>query len=268
MISTESIGSRLATVFSLAAKTAIITGAGSGLGRATARLFADVGARVVVADINAEAAQATVSQIESDGGTASWTLADVSDEEAVKKLFADAHGDYGSIDILVNNAAYRSKAELFDLTADEWNKMHSITSWGTLLCAREAIHYMRKGNNGGSIVNISSMSAAHTNLWGINYHYDAAKSGVDALTRGLAGEFAADNIRVNSVLPGGMKSEGGHTISSSFNIRGPVMGTGRIPLGRMADPIEVAHAVLFLASPAASYITGQMLAAEGGFLVG
>ena len=126
---------------------------------------------------------------------------------------------------------------------------------------------MKATGKGGAIVNISSMSAAHTNLWGINYHYDSAKRGIDALTQGLAGEFAADNIRINSVQPGGMKSEGGANISAAFNIRGPAAGPGRIPMGRISDPIEVAHAVLFLASSAASYITGQLLAAEGGFLV-
>ena len=107
----------------------------------------------------------------------------------------------------------------------------------------------------------------HTTLWGVNAHYDAAKAGVDSLTRSLASEFAAENIRVNSVLPGGMSSEGGKSISAAYHIRGPMVGAGRIPMGRIADPLEVANCVLFLASPAASYITGQCIVADGGFLV-
>jgi NAD(P)-dependent dehydrogenase (short-subunit alcohol dehydrogenase family) len=267
MANEQQIGTRLARIFSLAGKTALITGAGSGLGRATANLFAEVGAQVVVADLVLDAAKATVAQIEANGGEALAVQCDVSDEVAVAAAFAATDQRFGKIDILVNNAAHRSKNEFFDMTVKEWDKMHEVCTRGTFLCSREAIKRMKAAGNGGAIVNISSMSAAHTNLWGINYHYDSAKRGVDALTQGLAGEFAADNIRINSVQPGGMKSEGGANISASFKIRGPVTGPGRMPMGRIADPMEVAHAVLFLASPAASYVTGQLLAAEGGFLV-
>ena len=267
MVSEQNIAARLAGIFSLAGKTALITGAGSGLGRDTAKLFCDVGAQVVVADLNLEAAKATVAQIEANGGVAIAVQCDVSDEKSVAEAFGATDKRFGKIDILVNNAAHRSKAEFFEMTVEQWDKMHEVCTRGTFLCSREAIKRMKAAGKGGAIVNISSMSAAHTNLWGINYHYDSAKRGVDALTQGLAGEFAADNIRINSVQPGGMKSEGGANISATFKIRGPVAGPGRIPMGRVSDPMEVAHAVLFLASPAASYITGQLLAAEGGFLV-
>ncbi len=267
MATTAQIGQRLAQVFSLAGKTALITGAGSGLGRATATLFADVGAQVVVADLNLEAAQATVALIEAQGGEALAVQCDVSSEQAVAEAFSATDKRFGKIDILVNNAAHRSKAEFFEMTVEQWDKMHEVCTRGTFLCSREAIQRMKAAGNGGAIVNISSMSAAHTNLWGINYHYDSAKRGVEALSQGLAGEFAADNIRINVVQPGGMKSEGGGNISSTFKIRGPVAGPGRIPMGRIGEPMEVAQAVLFLASPGASYITGQILAAEGGFLV-
>lgn len=267
MSNEQQIGARLARIFSLAGKTALITGAGSGLGRVTANLFADVGAQVVVVDLNLAAAKATVAQLEANGGNALAVEADVSDEKAVAAAFTALDQRFGSIDILVNNAAHRSKAEFFEMTVEQWDKMHEVCTRGTFLCSREAIKRMKGTGKGGAIVNISSMSAAHTNLWGINYHYDSAKRGVDALTQGLAGEFAADHIRINSVLPGGMNSEGGANISATFKLRGPVTGPGRIPMGRISDPIEVAHAVLFLASPAASYVTGQLLAADGGFLV-
>lgn len=266
MLSDEKIGQSLATVFGLSGKTAVITGAGSGLGRETAKLMASVGAQVVVADINLEAARETEDLITETGGQARALMVDISEEAAVEQLFADARAAFGNVAILVNNAAYRSKAEFFDMPVDEWDKMHRVTTRGTFLCCREAIKQMREAG-GGSIVNISSTSAAHTTLWGINYHYDSAKSGVDALTRGLAGEFAADNIRVNSVLPGGMASAGGKNISESFHLRGPMIGVNRIPLQRVAEPMEVAQVVLFLAGPASSYVTGQLLAADGGFQI-
>ncbi|MBV9994350.1 MAG: SDR family oxidoreductase [Caulobacteraceae bacterium] len=261
------IGARLAPLFSLSGKTALITGAGSGLGKATANLFAEVGAEVVVTDLILEAAQATAAQIEANGGVAIAVQCDVSDEASVKRAFAAADERFGKIDILVNNAAHRAKNEFFEMTVEEWDKMHHVCTRGTFLCSREAIKRMRAAGKGGAIVNISSMSAAHTNLWGINYHYDSAKSGVDALTRGLAGEFASERIRVNSVLPGGMKSEGVANMRANYDFRGPVTLPGRSLMGGATEPINVAHAVLFLASPAANFITGQMLAADGGFLV-
>jgi NAD(P)-dependent dehydrogenase (short-subunit alcohol dehydrogenase family) len=145
--------------------------------------------------------------------------------------------------------------------------MQQVTLRGSFLCAREAIRRMRAKGKGGCVVNISSVGAVHPTLWGVNVHYDAAKAGVDALTRSLASEFASDGIRVNSLLPGGMSSEGGRDISSSYEIRGPMVGPGRIGLGRLADPLEVAQVALFLASPASSYVTGQILAADGGYMV-
>ena len=261
------VGARLATIFNLTGKVAIITGSAQGLGRATANLFAEVGAQVVIADLNAEAAQRTASDIEAKGGIALAHAVDVADEASVTSLFNAVDARFGSIDILVNNVAYRAKAEFLEMPVEQWDKMHEVTVRGTFLCSRQAIKRMSASGRGGTVVNISSVSSARTTLWGVNAHYDSAKAGVDSLTRTLAGEFAADKIRVNSLLPGGMASEGGKNISTSYNIRGPMVGPGRIPMGRIADPMEVAQAALFLASPASSYITGQMLAADGGFMV-
>ena len=261
------ISARLASIYGLAGKVAVITGAAQGLGFATASLFAEVGASVAVADLNLEAAQRAARELQAKGATAIACNVDIADESSVKALFAAVDAEFGRVDILVNNAAYRGKAEFFDMPVQEWDKMFGVTLRGTFLCCREAIARMRAAGKGGSIVNISSVSAVRTTLWGINAHYDAAKAGIDSLTRVLSGEFAADNIRVNSVLPGGMASEGGKNISSSYNIRGPITLAGRIPMKRMANPLEVAQAVLFLASHASSYITGQLLAADGGFMV-
>lgn len=268
MYNEAQIGTRLASIFNLTGKVAVITGAAQGLGRQVARLFAQVGARVVIADLNLEAAQATAADIGADGGIAMACGVNVAEADSVAALFAAIDSRFAQVDILVNNAAHRAKAEFLDMSVAQWDSMQQVTLRGTFLCAREAIRRMKARGQGGSIVNISSVGAVHPTLWGINVHYDAAKAGVDSLTRSLASEFAGDAIRVNSLLPGGMSSEGGHNISTSYKIRGPMVGPGRIGLGRVADPMEVAQVALFLASPAASYVTGQILAADGGYMVG
>jgi NAD(P)-dependent dehydrogenase (short-subunit alcohol dehydrogenase family) len=267
MYNETQIGSRLASIFNLTGKVAVITGAAQGLGREMVRLFAEVGAQVVIADLNVEAAKLTAADIEAKGGTAAAFGVNVAEALSVEALFAAIDSRFGPVDILVNNAAYRGKAEFFDMSVEQWDAMQQVTLRGSFLCAREAIRRMRARGRGGSIVNISSVSAVHPTLWGVNAHYDAAKAGLDALTRSLASEFASDGIRVNSLLPGGMNSEGGRNISGSYEIRGPMIGAGRVALGRMADPMEVAQVALFLASPAASYVTGQLLAADGGYMV-
>jgi NAD(P)-dependent dehydrogenase (short-subunit alcohol dehydrogenase family) len=267
MYNEAQIGTRLAAIFELTGQVAVITGAARGLGRRTAELFAECGAQVMIADLNLEAAQATARDIEAKGGIAAAYAVDVADIVSVEALFAAIDNQFGRVDILVNNAAHRAKAEFFDMAMEEWDAMQRVTLRGTFLCAREAIRRMKAHGKGGSIVNISSVGSIRPTLWGINVHYDAAKAGVDSLTRSLASEFASDGIRVNSLLPGGMSSEGGRDISASYRIRGPMTGPGRIALGRLADPMEVAQVALFLASPAASYVTGQILAADGGYMV-
>jgi NAD(P)-dependent dehydrogenase (short-subunit alcohol dehydrogenase family) len=267
MYNETQIGTRLAAIYNLTGKVAVITGAAQGLGRQTARLFAEVGANVVIADINAEAASAAAAEIEAKGGIAAGLNVNVAELASVKALFADVEHTFGQVDILVNNAAHRAKAEFFDMSVEQWDSMQQVTLRGTFFCSREAISRMKAKGNGGSIVNISSVGSVHPTLWGVNAHYDAAKAGVDSLTRSFASEFASEGIRVNSVLPGGMTSEGAANVTNTYNIRGPMIGAGRIPLGRIADPMEVAQVVLFLASPAASYVTGQILAADGGYMV-
>lgn len=251
--------------FSLDGKVAFITGAASGLGRATAELFLDVGARVVVADLDSEAARQTVEAF-GVGDRAMAVGIDVADEAAVKQAFAESAAAFGPLDVLVNNAAYRNKAETMTMCVEEWDRMQAVCTRGSFLCLRQAVEQMR--GRGGAIVNISSMSAQHPTIFP-NMHYDAAKAGVDAITRLAAVEFAKDNIRVNSVLPGGMTTPGVAKMhASTVAITGPATIPGRSVMGRAADPIEMARAVLFLASDAASYITGAELLVDGGFTKG
>ena len=252
-------------VFGLEGKTAFITGAASGLGKATARLFLDVGARVVVADLDGAAARAAAGEF-AVGARALAVQIDVADEAAVKRAFAESAAAFGPVDVLVNNAAYRNKADTMTMSVAEWDRMQSVCTRGTFLCLRQAVEQMR--GRGGAIVNISSMSAQHPTIFP-NMHYDAAKAGVDAITRLAAVEFASDKIRVNSVLPGGMTTPGvANMHASSVAITGPATIPGRSVMGRAADPIEMARAVLFLASDAASYVTGVELLVDGGFTKG
>ena len=267
MYSEAQIGARLTPLFNLTGKTAVVTGAAQGLGFDTADLLAALGANVAVADLRLDAAQDAAARISAKGGNAAAFEVDIGSLTSVQTLFKDVAEKFDGVDILINSAADRSKAEMFEMTEAQWDRMLNVSLRGTFYCAREAVTLMKAKGQGGAIVNISSAGAVRTTIWGINVHYDAAKAGVDSITRSLAGEFGADNIRVNSVLPGGMASQGGANISTTYKIRGPITGPGRVPLGRMGSTMEIAQVVVFLASPAASYVTGQIVAVDGGFFV-
>lgn len=253
------------SMFRLDDKVAVVTGAASGIGQSIAELFARIGAQVIVADINLQAALAVAEGIEGQGGKATAMQVDVSDETNVIETFDKVVAEFGGLDILVNNAAIFPKRPFLEVKTEFWDKLQSVNLRGTFLCLRESIKHMKK-SAGGSIVNISSVSS----MQAVVYHnaaYNASKAGVNALTRTTALEFAADGIRVNAVLPGGVPTAGAKAASSAIEIKGPMVGQGRIPLGGMGEPQDIANAVLFFASPASRYITGQLLAVDGGFLV-
>lgn len=259
------------SIYSLAGKTAVVTGAGSGIGRAIAELFAKVGANIIVADVNDSGAAETVANIQSHGGQAHAVHADVSQDTDVSALMDSAIAQFGALDILVNNAAIFPKKPFLEVDTAFWDKIHAVNLRGTFLCLREGIKRMKAQGHGGSIVNISSVSS----LQAVVYHngtYNASKAGVNSLTKTTALEFAEDGIRVNAVLPGGVVTPGARDASSAaaqagFALKGPIMGAGRIPLGKMGDGEDIAMAALFFASPASRLITGQLLAVDGGFSI-
>jgi len=255
--------------FGLTGKVAIVTGSASGIGEATVQLFADVGAKVVVADLNAEGAEAVAMAIRDGGGEAMAVQTDVSDETSVTALFETVENAWGPVDVLVNNAAGRTKKDFMEMSVAEWDAMHHICSRGTFICSRLAIRQMIASGRGGAIVNISSVASIQPMIFA-NAHYDSAKAGINALTRDMAIEFVQHGIRVNAVLPGGTDTPGSRTMGPRSNlvIAGPATGPDRRPMGRKGDPSELANAILFLASPAASYITGQLLPVDGGYTVG
>lgn len=249
------------SLFGLEGKKAIVTGAGSGIGRATANLFAKVGAQVLFVDIVEE----DVKTAAAEAG-ANHAVCDISDEAQVRATFEKAIDLFGGLDVLANVAAHRRKADTMSMPASEWDVMHAVTTRGTFLMMREAIKAMQKQGSGGSIVNVSSVSASHPTIFN-NMHYDSAKAGVDAMTRAAAIEFAEHGIRVNSVQPGGTASGGAKRMGDELPMRGPMLAPGRIALGRVSEPVEQARAILFLASPASSYITGHHLTVDGGYAV-
>ena len=260
------------SLFTIPGKVAIVTGSGSGIGEATATLMAQAGAKVVVADLIEPEAQRVADAIVAAGGEAIAVKADVSDESAVKAMTARAVECFGGIDILVNNAAYRPKADFFEMAVEDWDKMHAVNTRGTFLCMREAIKIMRAQGKerGGAIVNVSTIGTALPTITN-NVHYDSSKGGVNSITKSTASEFAVDGIRINAVMPGGVDSAGSRKMRAdpSFNLpmKGPITMPGRLLLG-VAQPIELASAILFLASPASSYMTGHIMAVDGGYLVG
>ena len=249
------------TFLGLNGKTAIVTGGAAGIGLGIAKLLVEAGAAVVIADWNAEAGTATAEQI---GCT--FVRTDVSDETSVIALYAACAGKHGGVDIVVNNAGIFPKTEFAELTVERWDLIQAVNLRGVFLMMREAVKAMRAQERGGSIVNISSVSGERAAVFS-NQAYGASKGGVTNLTRSCAAEFGADGIRVNAVLPGGVATDGARAASSGFPVKGPMMGPGRIPLGAMGQPADIARATLFFASDASAMITGQCLAIDGGFLV-
>lgn len=262
----------LNSLYAIPGKVAIVTGGGSGIGEATATLMSQAGARVVIADLVLEEGQRVADAIVAAGGEAIAVKVDISEEDQVKVLIDRTVEAFGGIDILINNAAYRPKADFFEMSVAEWDKMHAINTRGTFLCMRETIRVMKAQGKarGGAIVNISTIGTALPTIVN-NVHYDSSKGGVNAMTRSTASEFAVDGIRINAVMPGGVNTQGSRKMQQdpSMNLmpKGPIMMPGRLLLG-LAEPIQLASAILFLASPASSYMTGHVMPVDGGYLVG
>lgn len=234
----------------------LITGAGSGIGRATALLFAEHGARVVVADINAAGGQATVDSILAAGGEAFFCYADVGRMADVAALVAATHNRYGRLDVLHSNAYAHKLGNAIELAEADWDWTLNVTLKATWMLAHHALPIMLAGG-GGAIVITGSVHA----IRGYANHaaYDAAKGGLLALTRNLAMDFAP-TVRVNTILPGAVVT-GAWTDSSPERLA-KVAAT--CPLKRNAAPEEIAQVALFLASRMSSFMTGTSVVADGG----
>ena len=246
-------------------KVAVVTGAGSGIGRAAAVRFAAEGAALAVADLNADAAKNTAAQISAAGGSALAVAADVADRAQVSGCFAQILTEYGRIDVLYNNAGVNSSGSVLDATEDDWDRSFAVNAKGTFLCAQAAAPAMVAAG-GGSIINQGSVAA----LVGIaNFaSYCAAKGAVVALTRSMSVDLAPRGVRVNVICPGTvytplmepmLTARGGGDLAA-----GLALTVAKYPIGRLGTPEEIAAVALFLASDDSSFLTGSVLTADGG----
>lgn len=243
-------------------QVALVTGAGSGIGRSSAMAFAAAGAAVAVADISPDAGQGVVDEIVAAGGTARYFVVDVTSSEAVDALVADVVNAYGRLDVAHNNAGIEAEpVALADLAVDAWRRVIDVNLSGVFVCLRAEIAAMLP-NGSGAIVNTASASG----LIGGYRHgdYTAAKHGVVGLTKAAALDYATSGIRVNAVCPG--------LVDTPFVAYLPPAALERLmfgtPMSRLAQPDEIAQAVLWLCSDAASYVTGHALAVDGGVTIG
>lgn len=238
-------------------RTAVITGAAQGLGYAMAEAFAAEGANIVIADINADAAAAAATNL-GIGDRATGVACNVAESDDIDALVKTAVDSFGSIDVWVNNAGITRDATMRKMTEDQFDLVVAVHLRGTWLGTRAAAHVMREQDNGGSIVNVSSISGKVGMLGQTNY--SAVKSGIVGLSKAAAKEVGFKNVRVNAVMPGLIRTPMTEGMREDI-LEGKLK---EIPLGRPGEPSEVAQAALFLASDMSSYTTGNVIEVAGG----
>jgi NAD(P)-dependent dehydrogenase (short-subunit alcohol dehydrogenase family) len=252
----------------LKGKRALVTGGASGIGRAIALLFAQEGAAVVVADLNAVRGQAVADEINAQGGQALFVACDVTKAADCEQAVRQAVETFGGLDVVVNNAGTTVRRSVVDLEEADWDRVMAVNAKSVYLVSKAAILVMQRAGRGGSIVNISSG-------WGLvgganAAVYCASKGAVVLLTKATALDFAADNIRANCLAPGDtdtpmLRDEAAQLGQPEASF---LADAASRPLGRVGTPEEIAQAALFLASDAASFVTGAVLVVDGGGLAG
>ena len=245
-----------------AGKVAIVTGAGRGMGRAVSERLADGGAKLVVNDLDAGSAEDAAEALRRSGAEALAAPGDAASSADVTRLVAAALKQYGSIDILINNAGVLRPTPVFDIEEDEWDMVVNGNLKSTYLCSRAALPAMRE-QGWGRIVNFSSSAGKNVSTVG-GAHYTASKAAVLGFTRHLAKEEAPHGITVNAVCPGLIDTE---MVRSTISEERAAAYAASFPISRLGEPSEVAELVAFLASDRASYITGASLDINGGDLM-
>jgi 3-oxoacyl-[acyl-carrier protein] reductase len=246
--------------------TVLITGSGIGIGAATARAFGDAGYRVVVTDVLDEEGRKVASEITEGGDDAEYHHLDVTSSEEVEHVVSEVQERYGPLDCVVANAGIAHRVPLPELTDEKWDHTQEVDLKGVMRVCRAAAPAMREAGRGTMIAVSSIMGVAYG--WDEHVQYSAAKAGVVGLVRGLAVELARDGIRVNGIAPGYIRTAQALSEEHSLGPQGLEQAAGFIPMGRVGEPEDVADVILFLASDAARYITGQVVVVDGGLLVG
>jgi 3-oxoacyl-[acyl-carrier protein] reductase len=243
----------------------LITGAGIGIGRATALAFARAGSHVVVTDVLEDAGKSVVAEITAAGGSAEFMALDVRSTEGADAVVAAVEARHGKIDTIVANAGIAHRVPLPQLTDAKWDHTFDIDLKGIYRIVRPALPGM-KARKSGSVIALSSiMGVAYG--WDEHVHYSAAKAGVVGLVRGLAVELAREGIRVNGVAPGYIRTA--QLLSKEHSVGPDADKCGEyIPMGRIGEPEDIADVIMFLASNGARYMTGQVVVVDGGLLVG
>ncbi len=245
-------------------KVVIVTGGGAGIGLAAAEAFAAEGAKVVIADYDAAAARKAEKKITVKKGQALAVEVNVSDPTQVKKMVSETLRVFGGIDILFNNAGILFGGSILDTSFEDWNRLFSINLGGVFLCSKYTLPHM-VSRGGGSIINVSSSTGAHDAKQDLAA-YVASKGGVAMLTKAMALDHVKDNVRVNAICPGPTETP---MLRGFFDSEEQMHAFGKqFPMGRLGLPVEIAQVVLFLASSKASYITGAVIAVDGGQTAG
>ena len=241
-------------------KTAIITGGANGLGRATALLFAKEGANVVVADMDENAGSKVINDIKNSGGRGLFVKVNVSDQQEVNNLVSAALKEFGKLHILINNAGIVSDGRLVKMELEQWQKVIDVNLKGVFICAQAVSKVLVEQNEGGAIINTSSVVGLYGNFGQSNYV--ASKAGVIGMTKTWAKELGKYNIRVNAVAPGFMETD----IIKSMPEKVINLMKDKTLLGRLGKPDDIANAFLYLASDEGSYVTGAVLSVDGGIV--
>lgn len=249
-------------VLDFSGQVAVVTGAGRGLGRAYAKTFGRYGARVCIAEIDPAYGLACAAALEDLAPGALFVQVDVGDEQQVRSCVSQVLAEFGQVDVLVNNAGNPGYHRSLDLTEEMWDRIIRINLLSTFICSQAFGREMIRQGHGGAIVNVSSIAALST--FPMRAGYVAAKAGISLLTKVLAVEWAQYGIRVNAVGPGMTHTERYDEMLDAGLVDEAAL-KGRVPLGRVASPQEIANVVAFLASRQASYVTGQTWYVDGGW---
>jgi NAD(P)-dependent dehydrogenase (short-subunit alcohol dehydrogenase family) len=260
----------LKDLINLTGRCAIVTGGARGIGLAICHRLAEAGAKVLIADLNGDEAGKVSNELNSLGYETRSSKCDIAIEDDVKRMISEAIKTLGRINILVNNAGVYPRKPLHEMTGKDFEQVISVNLTGMFLCSRYAAQEMINKQLGGCVINIASIEAVHPSSTGM-VAYDASKGGVLMLTKSMAHELGPHGIRVNAIAPGGIKTQGvlsqvgSH--QSEANLKEFRSFISRIALDRMGDADDIARVALFLASDLSTYITGDLIVVDGGYLV-